>query len=216
MAILRNTVIFDLDGVLTDTAKYHYLAWKKIAVQERIYFDSDINERLKGIDRMSSLEIILEKATRQYTMDEKMELAKVKNELYIESIQTMSADDLLPGALKTLETAKGKGLKIGLASASKNAFAVIERLGIRDYFDYVADASQIKKGKPDPEVFLNVAASLGVEPKLCIGVEDASAGVKAIKAAGMFAVGVGDPQILIEADRVIRSLDEFEIENYLI
>lgn len=202
-------VIFDLDGVLTDTAEYHFRAWKKIADAEGIYFDSLINERLKGIDRINSLEIILENARRQYSSAEKEQLLHTKNEHYLNLISKMTPSDLLPGALETLTALKELGFKLGLASVSKNAGAVITRLQITDYFDYIADAAQIKRGKPDPEIFLTVATHLEIEPAKCIGVEDSIAGIKAIKAAGMLAVGVGKPEILNEADLVIADLREF-------
>jgi beta-phosphoglucomutase len=202
-------VIFDLDGVLTDTAEYHFRAWKKIADAEGIYFDSLINERLKGIDRINSLEIILENARRQYSSAEKEQLLHTKNEHYLNLISKMTPSDLLPGALETLTALKELGFKLGLASVSKNAGTVITRLQITDYFDYIADATQIKRGKPDPEIFLTVATHLEIEPAKCIGVEDSIAGIKAIKAAGMLAVGVGKPEILNEADLVIADLREF-------
>ena len=215
MTITFEAVIFDLDGVLTDTAKYHYLAWKKIADEQEIYFDLAINERLKGIDRLNSLEIILEKAHRVYSTAEKERLISVKNDYYRSLIQNMSPQDLLPGVLEALKQVKKAGLKVGLASVSKNAFFVIDRLEIGAYFDYMADASKIKKGKPDPEIFLNVAENLNVKSTNCIGVEDAAAGVKAIKAAGMYAIGIGDSQILREADEVLFNLQEFRIEKFI-
>lgn len=215
MTTTFEAVIFDLDGVLTDTAKYHYLAWKKIADEQEIYFDLAINERLKGIDRLNSLEIILEKAQCVYSAAEKEQLISVKNDYYRSLIQDMSPQDLLPGVLEALKQIKDAGLKVGLASVSKNAFFVIDRLEIGAYFDYMADASKIKKGKPDPEIFLNVAENLNVKSANCIGVEDAAAGVKAIKAAGMYAIGIGDSQILREADEVLPDLDVFEINKYM-
>lgn len=208
-------VIFDLDGVITDTAHYHFLAWKRLAESQGIPFDEAFNERLKGVDRMGSLELILARSGRTYTPQEKLALAEEKNRDYQQLIATMSPADLLPGALNALHAVREAGLKLGLASVSKNALTVLDRLGITGQFDYIVDASQIAKGKPDPEIFLTAAKHLGVAPSASIGVEDAVAGIQAIKAAGMYAVGVGDPAILAQADRVIPGLDAFHLADYL-
>ena len=207
-------VIFDLDGVITDTAHYHYLAWKALAESEGVHFDHAFNENLKGVDRMGSLNLILAGSSKTYSMDEKLALAERKNSQYVELIATMSEADLLPGAIDALASVRAAGLKIGLASVSKNAFTVLDRLGIRDRFDYVVDAALIANSKPHPEIFLNAAAALGVAPADCLGVEDAVAGVASIKSAGMFAVGVGSPDVLTQADRVIASLLEFRLDDY--
>lgn len=207
-------VIFDLDGVITDTAHYHYLAWKRLAEGVGAPFDEAFNEQLKGVDRMGSLELILARAPRTYTPDEKRALADAKNRDYVELIATMTPGDLLPGALRALEDVRAAGMKIGLASVSRNAFTVLDRLGIRDRFDDVVDAATVVRGKPDPEIFLTAAAHLGVDPADCLGVEDAAAGVASIKDAGMFAVGVGDPQVLARADRVIPSMAAFRLSDY--
>ncbi|MCS0629988.1 beta-phosphoglucomutase [Telluria mixta] len=207
-------VIFDLDGVITDTAHYHYLAWKRLADSVEAPFDEAFNEQLKGVDRMGSLELILARAPRTYTPEDKRALADKKNAHYQELIATMTPDDLLPGALRALEDVRAAGLKIGLASVSRNAFTVLDRLGIRDRFDDVVDAATVVNGKPDPEIFLTAAAHLGVDPQDCLGVEDAVAGVASIKDAGMFAVGVGSPEVLQRADRVIPSMAAFRLEDY--
>jgi beta-phosphoglucomutase len=207
-------VIFDLDGVITDTAHYHYLAWKRLAESQGVHFDHAFNENLKGIDRMGSLDLILEGAKRTYTPEEKLALADEKNLHYQELIATMSSSDLLPGAVAALDRVRASGLRIGLASVSKNAFTVLERLGITDKFDYVVDAATIARGKPDPEIFLKAARELGVAPEDCLGVEDAVAGVASIKSAGMFALGIGHPFVLTEADVVITSLSEFNLAAY--
>jgi len=204
-------VIFDLDGVITDTAHYHYLAWKRLAESQGVHFDHAFNENLKGIDRMGSLDLILASSSRTYTPAEKLALADEKNLHYQELIATMSASDLLPGAVAALDTVRADGLRIGLASVSKNAFTVLERLGITDKFDYVVDAATIARGKPDPEIFLKAARELGVAPEDCLGVEDAMAGVASIKSAGMFALGIGDPAVLTQADVVIPSLSQFKL-----
>ncbi|RFP12639.1 MULTISPECIES: beta-phosphoglucomutase [unclassified Duganella] len=207
-------VIFDLDGVITDTAHYHYLAWKRLAESQGVHFDHAFNENLKGIDRMGSLDLILASSKRAYTREEKLALADEKNLHYQELISTMSAADLLPGAVRALDTVRARGLRIGLASVSKNAFTVLGRLGITDKFDYVVDAATIARGKPDPEIFLKAARELGVAPEDCLGVEDAVAGVASIKSAGMFALGIGHPFVLTQADVVITSLSDFNLESY--
>ncbi len=214
MSTRFKAVIFDLDGVITDTAHYHYLAWKRLADSVHAPFDAAFNEQLKGVDRMGSLELILARAQRTYTPEEKRALADAKNGHYQELIATMTPDDLLPGALRALEEVRAAGLRIGLASVSRNAFTVLDRLGIRDRFDDVVDAATIVNGKPDPEIFLTAAAHLGVTPADCLGVEDAAAGVASIKDAGMFAVGVGSPDVLHRADRVIPSMAAFRLQDY--
>jgi beta-phosphoglucomutase len=214
MSTKFKAVIFDLDGVITDTAHYHYLAWKRLADSVDAPFDEAFNEQLKGVDRMGSLDLILARAPRAYTPDEKRKLADAKNSHYQELIATMTPSDLLPGALRALEDVRAAGLKIGLASVSRNAFTVLDRLGIRDRFDDVVDAATVVNGKPHPEIFLTAAAHLGVEPQDCLGVEDAAAGVASIKDAGMVAVGVGSPDVLYRADRVIPSMEAFRLEDY--
>jgi beta-phosphoglucomutase len=207
-------VIFDLDGVITDTAHYHYLAWKRLAESVGVSFDEEFNEQLKGIDRMGSLDLILASAAREYSAQEKLALAHTKNLHYQQLISTMSAADLLPGAVAALDAVRAAGLRTGLASVSKNAFSVLERLGIRDRFDDVVDAALLANSKPHPEIFLTAARHLGVAPADCLGVEDAVAGVTAIRAAGMFALGVGSPQILTEANIVIPDLAHFRLGDY--
>jgi len=207
-------VIFDLDGVITDTARFHYLAWKRLADSIGAPFDEAVNEELKGVDRMGSLALILARAQRRYGPEEQVGMADAKNRHYVELVATMTPADLLPGAVRALEQVRAAGLKIGLASVSKNAFTVLDRLGIRDRFDYIVDAATIARSKPDPEIFLRAAAQLGVAPQDCLGVEDAVAGVASIKAAGMMAVGVGDAQVLRQADVVIPSLAHFDLFAY--
>lgn len=207
-------VIFDLDGVITDTARFHYLAWKRLADSVGAPFDEAFNEHLKGVDRMGSLELILARAPRAFTAQEKLALADAKNRHYQELVATMTPDDLLPGALRALEEVRAAGLKIGLASVSKNAFTVLDRLGIRGRFDDVVDAATIANSKPHPEIFLTAASHLGVAPADCLGVEDAAAGVASIKDAGMRAVGVGDAQVLARADYVIPSMERFRLADY--
>lgn len=207
-------VIFDLDGVITDTAHYHYLAWKRLADSVGAPFDEAFNEQLKGVDRMGSLELILSRAPRAFPDEEKLALADAKNRHYQELIATMTPADLLPGALEALRQVRDAGLKTGLASVSRNAFTVLDRLGIRERFDTVVDAALIANSKPHPEIFLTAASQLGVAPGDCLGVEDAVAGVASIKDAGMVALGIGQPEVLTRADRVIPSLAHFRLDDY--
>ncbi|WP_379138579.1 beta-phosphoglucomutase [Paenibacillus sp. sgz500958] len=198
--------IFDLDGVIVDSAEYHYLAWGQLALELGIPFDRSYNERLKGVSRMQSLELILEnsKDFRGYSEAEKLMLADRKNEHYKQLIEQITPADLLPGIARLLHDILEASLRIGLASASHNAPAIVKRLQIADCFDVIVDPGTLKKGKPDPEIFLTAAAQLGVPPKSCIGIEDAQAGIQAIKDAGMFAVGVGENVSMQGADMIIR------------
>jgi beta-phosphoglucomutase len=207
--------IFDLDGVITDTAEYHYLAWKELAGELGIPFTREDNERLKGVSRLDSLEIILEIGSKQqaFTQEEKELLAKKKNTHYVDLIKQITPDDILPGIKTLLEDIKRAGLKIGLASASKNARAVLKGLNLLEEFDYMADANLIAHGKPDPEIFLDVAENLKVKPENCIGIEDAKAGVQAIKRANMFAIGIGSTDLLREADIIYASTSELSFKK---
>lgn len=207
-------VIFDLDGVITDTAHYHFLAWQRLAESEGVAFDDAFNEQLKGIDRMGSLELILARSGKTYTPAARWALAERKNQHYQQLIATMSAADLLPGAFDALAAVRAAGLPVGLASVSKNAFTVLERLGIRASFDYVVDAATLANSKPHPEIFLVAAQQLGVDPAHCLGVEDSVAGITSIKAAGMYALGIGKREVLTQADSVIDGLDKFSLNGY--
>ena len=207
--------IFDLDGVITDTAELHYVAWRALALDLGIAFDEARNEQLKGLSRMDSLERILAMGTKQFGDSEKVAMAERKNAHYLALVEKMTPADLLPGALDALEAARAAGSGVALASASKNAMLVLERLGIAHAFDHVVDSNRIQNSKPHPEVFLAAAQALAVAPRDCVGVEDAAAGVQAIQAAGMFAVGVGNAQLLSQADQVIADLRHFIPANYL-
>ena len=203
-------LVFDLDGVLTDTARAHYVAWKALADELAIPFDEAANEALKGVDRAGSLELILARGRRAYSATEKADLAARKNARYRALIAHVTPDDLLPGARAALERARAAGLAMALASASRNAPALLQRLGIARFFDAVVDPASLARGKPDPEIFLAAAAELGVAPAACVGVEDSRAGVAAIKAAGMGALGVGDRAVLAEADAVVADLSDVD------
>lgn len=208
-------LIFDLDGVLTDTAHSHYLAWKRLADEIEVPFDLRTNERLKGVDRAASLEIILESAPTPFSAEAKRAMAERKNGYYVAEIEHFGPQDLFPGVRELLLAARAAGLKLGLASASRNAPALLRKLGIAEQFDYIADSSRIARAKPDPEIFLTVARELGVSPELCIGVEDAAAGIVAIHAAGMPAIGIGDSHVLGQADAVLPAIAALRLEDFV-
>jgi len=214
---LLNAIIFDLDGVITDTAEYHYLAWKDLADELNISFSRELNEQLKGISRMGSLEIILKSAGKEQEYSElaKIELAERKNQLYQSLIAKITPADILPNIKQLITDIRAKGIRLGLASVSKNAFTVMEKLQLTDLFETIVDASTIKNGKPDPEIFLTAAQLLNVDPTACIGIEDAAAGVESIKRAGMYAIGIGSPAILAQADIVYTSTSELTLERII-
>jgi len=202
-------VIFDLDGVIVDTAVFHYQAWQQLAHEFGFEFSEKHNERLKGVSRLESLEILLEVGGIVIHSDEEKEkLATKKNNWYRELILKMTPGDLLPGAKEFLQELKGAGYKIAIGSSSKNATTILERIKYLDYFDAIVDGNKIKNSKPDPEVFLKAAAELGIKPGNCVVFEDAQAGVEAAIRAGMKTVGVGSPETLSEADIVIPNLKE--------
>jgi len=201
--------IFDLDGVIVDTAKYHYLAWKQLADQRGIPFTEHDNERLKGVSRMRSLDIILELGgLTTLPDDEKEAMATYKNELYLDYIRRMDESEILPGAKEYMVSLREKGVRIALGSASKNAAFILERVGLSGLFDAVIDGTKVSKAKPDPEVFLVACESLGLTPRDCAVYEDAAAGVQAAKAAGIYVVGIGTADVLGEADEVVAGLYE--------
>ncbi len=185
-------VIFDLDGVICFTDKYHYIAWKKLADKNGIYFDEDINNRLRGVSRMASLDIILEKATKQYTEEEKEDMAAEKNATYVELLKEMSPADLSEEVKLTLESLRTRGYKLAIGSSSKNTKMILNQLGLADFFDAVSDGTNITKSKPDPEVFLKAAEFLGENPGDCLVVEDAKAGIQAAFEGGFESAGLGE------------------------
>lgn len=185
-------VIFDLDGVIVSTDQYHYLAWKHIAENEKITFNEWINDQLRGISREQSLEIILKQSHKTYTKEEKEELLLLKNAYYLESIKSLTPDDLLEGIPELLGLLKDKGYKVAIGSSSKNAKTILSYVGLSDFFDAVSDGNNITKSKPDPEVFLKAADMLQLDPKDCVVVEDARVGIEAAKRANMLAYAIGD------------------------
>ncbi|NJM14368.1 MAG: beta-phosphoglucomutase [Bacteroidales bacterium] len=209
------TVIFDLDGVIVSTDEFHYLGWKKIADEEGIYFDRKINERLRGVSRMESLEILLEKSNQQYRPQQKTDLATRKNNYYNTLLAKLTPGDMLPGVKNTLGKLKEKGIRMAIGSSSKNTPAILKYIGLDNFFDAVADGNQIKNSKPDPEVFLLAANKLGQKPEDCLVVEDAEAGVQAAINAGMRVLAVGSASGSSLAHFARAGLDEINIWEIL-
>ncbi|SET19640.1 beta-phosphoglucomutase [Pseudobutyrivibrio sp. C4] len=185
-------VIFDLDGVICFTDKYHYIAWKKLADKNGIYFDEEINNRLRGVSRMDSLEIILERADRTYTAEEKEAMAAEKNASYVELLKEMSPADLSDEVKNTLDELRNRGYKLAIGSSSKNTKMILKQIGLGEFFDAVSDGTNITKSKPDPEVFLKAAEFIGENPADCLVVEDAKAGIEAATAGGFKSAGLGE------------------------
>lgn len=185
--------IFDLDGVLLSTDQYHYLAWKKMADAMGIYFDEEINGRLRGVSRADSLEIILERYQgTPLSTEKKLELMEEKNSTYREYLQEMTPDDVSQEVRDTLQSLRKRGDRLAIGSSSKNTKLILEKVGLTDAFDAISDGTNITKSKPDPEVFQKAATFLGADAKDCTVIEDAKAGIDAAKAAGMRAIGIGD------------------------
>lgn len=205
--------IFDLDGVIVDTAKYHYRAWKRLANELGFDFTEEQNELLKGLSRTRSLEIILEIGRVQLSAAEQAVLAARKNEWYVEMIRHMQPDEVLPGAREFLESLREANVKTALGSASKNAGTILEKVGLAALFDVVVDGNAVTASKPDPEVFLRGAAGLHADPAYCVVFEDAVAGVQAAKAGGMKAVGIGDAAVLHTADMIVSGLGEMSLQR---
>jgi beta-phosphoglucomutase len=198
--------IFDLDGVIVDTAKYHFLAWKRLANSLGFDFSQVDNERLKGVSRTRSLEILLEIGGLEMDEKAKTQLAACKNDWYVESISKLNSSEILPGATEYIQHLRSRGIKTAIGSASKNTPLILDRLRIRTLFDAIVDGNQVSKAKPDPEVFLLAAKELGIPPSNCVVFEDAEAGIHAALNAGMGAIGIGRPSSLQEADIVIGGL----------
>ena len=204
--------IFDLDGVIVDTAHYHFLAWKRLADELGIPFTAHDNERLKGVSRMQSMDILLELGGISLSPQEKERLASKKNSWFVDYIERMIPEEIFPGVKPLLTALRKQGIKVALASASKNAQTVIEVLHIQHEFDAVVDGTMVTHSKPAPDVFLLAARRLGVAPEDCLVFEDAEAGVEAARAAGMKCIGIGSEAQLGKADRVLKTTDQFTVE----
>lgn len=203
--------IFDLDGVIVDTAKFHFLAWRRLARELGFEFTEKDNERQKGVSRMESLEILLEVGgLLDMPIEKKEELATKKNEWYKEYLYEMTPAEILPGVKDFIKYLRLRGIRIALASASKNAPIILEKLNIADFFDAIVDGNSVSKAKPDPEVFLKAAEKLGIHPSECFVFEDAEAGVAGAKRAGMRVIGIGKREILKEAEIVVNGFPEIE------
>ena len=201
--------IFDLDGVIVFTDKFHYLAWKQMADEMGIYFDEKINHRLRGVSRMASLEIILERYEGEPLSDaRKEELCTYKNELYRKYLATMTPEDVTDDVRSTLAELRRRGIKIALGSSSKNAKFILKQVGLIDAFDKISDGTNITRSKPDPEVFLKAAEFLGMDPSECAVVEDAEAGIDAAKAGGFTGIGIYEAANYARADIAIKSLSD--------
>ena len=209
--------IFDLDGVITDTAKFHYQAWKALADSLGIPIDETFNETLKGISRMDSLDRILAHGHLEnaFTPAEKEALAQQKNDHYVQLLEHLTTEDVLPGVVPLLQQAQARHIPCAVASASKNAPLILEKLGVRAYFATIVDPDSLSKGKPDPEIFLAAADSIGVLPQNAIGFEDAQSGIDGLKAAGIYAVGLSANQPLLGADMQVSELTELSVDALL-
>ncbi|MGM9646418.1 MAG: beta-phosphoglucomutase [Eubacteriales bacterium] len=198
-------IIFDLDGVIVFTDKFHYLAWKAVSDELGIYFDEKINNRLRGVSRMDSLDIILEGGKRKYSENEKIEIAEKKNEIYKGYLSQMTPSDVSDEVRKTLIELKRRGYLLAIGSSSKNTKYILERVALSNFFDAISDGTNIKKSKPDPEVFLKAAEFINLPACECAVVEDAFAGIDAAKSADMTAVAIGDATSYKKADIVLGS-----------
>ena len=205
--------IFDLDGVIVDTAKYHFMAWRRLAKELGFEFTLEDNEALKGVSRMASLEILLSKGGISVSEQDKELLATRKNSWYVEFISGMKPDEILPGSVNFLRTLRAEGIFTAIGSASKNAGTILNGIGLREMFDVIIDGNKISKAKPDPEVFLKGAEEMKLSPSQCVVFEDARAGIEAAIAGGMKCVGVGSPELLGRADLVIPDLRKITIKQ---
>jgi beta-phosphoglucomutase len=205
--------IFDLDGVIVDTAKYHFIAWRALAEELGFEFTQEDNERLKGVSRMKSLDILLEIGGLQFQEEQKLAMAEKKNSLYVSYIEKMTPEEILLGVPEFLHELRKEGIKIALGSASKNSPMILDRIRLSGMFDVVVDGNSITEAKPNPEVFLKGAERLGVSPENCVVFEDAIAGIEAARNANMFCVGIGEPETLGMADLVIPGFEGFTYEK---
>lgn len=208
----RKAFIFDLDGVIVDTAKYHYLAWKELADALHIHFTEAENEHLKGVSRVRSLEIILELGKVKLPEEKKKALLTSKNDEYLSYVNKMTPSEILPGVMEVLDYLDANAIEYALGSASKNALLILDKVGLKHRFTAIVDGNEVSKAKPDPEVFLIGAKKLNVNPENCIVVEDAIAGIAAANAAHMLSIGIGDKNVLQEADYVFKDMTAITAE----
>ena len=211
--ITTKACLFDLDGVIVDTAVYHFQAWRRLANELGFDFTEHQNEQLKGISRMESLDLILKWGNVILSEEEKIEWATRKNAWYLELVLKMTPNEVLKGVPAFLKSLRANGIKIALGSASKNSRLILEKIKMIEFFDVIIDGNDLTRGKPDPQVFLLGAEAIGCKPADCVVFEDALAGVQAGKAGGMKVIGVGDAKILHEADFVIKGFEEMTIER---
>lgn len=204
--------LFDLDGVLVDTAKYHYLAWKRLAQELGFFFSEKQNERLKGVSRMRSLEILLEEGnlSGEFSQEEMLDMASRKNAWYVEYIENLKRSELFPGARECLTYLRGRGIRTALGSASKNSGLILERLEITDLFDAIVDGNMVSRAKPDPEVFERGAQLLQVPYESCVVFEDSQAGLEAGRAAGMYTVAIGTSENLAGYDELLSGVSAYK------
>jgi beta-phosphoglucomutase len=203
--------LFDMDGVIVDTARFHFLAWQRLAESLSIPFTEVENEQLKGVSRVDSLERILSWGGLTLNNEKKLELMELKNRWYLEYAEAVGPSDLMPGVLNLLQELQQQGVKIGLGSSSKNAIMILDRLGIQSFFDVIIDGNKTHLSKPHPEVFERGARELKLQPSEIVVFEDASSGVAAAKAGGFYCIGIGDPEVLAAADAVVPDLNGMSI-----
>ncbi len=208
---LSKACIFDLDGVIVDTVDAHFRAWKTIAEELKINFTEKENEQLKGVSRVESMQIILDLGGVSLPDDQREQLIAKKNDLYVSIILSMTREDILPGVLESLQLLKDNSISCAIGSSSKNATRILETIDLTKAFDAIVDGNHIKNSKPDPEVFLSAAKKLNLNPDECTVIEDASSGVEAAKNGGMHCIGIGEQDILKNADVVIPSMKEFSL-----
>jgi beta-phosphoglucomutase len=206
-------VIFDLDGVIVDTAKYHFLAWKRLAETIDIKFTKKDNERLKGVSRMACMDIILELGNKTMDSDKKIELALIKNDWYLEYVDKMDESEILPGSIELINELKSLEIKIAIGSASKNAKKILKKVGILDMFDFISDGTLVTKAKPDPEVFTIVADKFNIAYNKCIVFEDSEAGIEAANNVNMLSIGIGEIENLPKSKMIFTGLDKVNIKN---
>ena len=207
--------IFDLDGVITDTAEYHYLGWKKLADEEGMEFDREFNEKFRGVSRMECLDLLLEANGREVTPEERKELADRKNNYYQEYLESISSENLLEGIEEILQRVKEAGYKMAIASASKNTKIVVDKLNIEDMFDTISDGYSVKNSKPAPDLFLHTAEKMELNPKECVVFEDAKAGIDAALAANMTAVGIGPEKRVGHAHYRFDTVKDIDLDQIL-